>query len=163
MNLLSAPPVLRDETFRNGRRAEKAHPAMLLRRASRLSRLSRLSSSGPRISELGEEEAQFRHKSMYPQRERILFSLAYELRQHEESNGGKNPPISMQALRELCYRGTKLQDEEIELLLSAAEPIDESGEVDLSHFVSAVAHTLLPARDVEGDGSHCDPRSKEGG
>ena len=57
---------------------------MLLRRASRLSRLSRLSSSGPRISELGEEEAQFRHKSMYPQRERILFSLAYELRQHEE-------------------------------------------------------------------------------
>ena len=107
----------------------------MLRCAARLTRgLSRL-------SELGEESLNFRHKSMYPQRDRIVFSLANALREHELENG--SAPLSMDGLREFCYRGTKLQDDEIEILLSAAKPGDD-GRVELAQFVKAVATELLP-------------------
>ena len=93
-----------------------------------------------RLSELSEEALGFRHKSMYPQRERIMFSLANALREHElDGSGG---PLSMEGLREFCYRG-KLQDDEIEVLLSAAKP-GADGLVDLGQFVKTVASELLP-------------------
>lgn len=87
---------------------------------------------------------------MYPQRERILWSLANELNRHEASNNGACPPLTQDELRELCFRGTKLHEDEIEVLLSAAKPVN--GMVDLSEFVQDIASMLKrPASEDKQD------------
>jgi hypothetical protein len=91
------------------------------------------------LSELGEEASAFRHRSMFPQRERILWSLAHELHQHQLTHG--DTMVSLAELRALCYRGTKLADEDVELMLTAATPTQD-GRVDLSQFVSRVASRI---------------------
>ena len=46
-------------------------------------------------------------------------------------------------LRTLCYRGTKLPEEDIELLLKSSSPApDAAGLVDIKQFVANVARQL---------------------
>ena len=103
---------------------------------------SRFDDRKSRISELAEENGGFSHKSMYPQRERILWSLAYALHSHQGEHGGSSM-ISAADLRVVCYRGTKLRDDEVEVLLTAAAP-DLEGNIDFGEFVSSVAALLEP-------------------
>jgi len=92
-----------------------------------------------RFAEVAEETTQFRHRSMYPQRERILFSLAYSLHEHQRLSG--HTMVSLKELRTLCCQGTKLMDEEVDVLLSVAKS-DADGQVDFEHFVGRVSELL---------------------
>ena len=78
---------------------------------------------------------------MFPQRERILYSLAYQV--HSRAQAGASEHVSLEELRSLCYLGTKLNSDEVELLLSVAKT-NSDGLVLISDFVSSVSTLLLP-------------------
>tara|TARA_B110001452_G_scaffold265434_1_gene270073 strand:+ start:176 stop:451 length:276 start_codon:yes stop_codon:yes gene_type:complete len=83
----------------------------------------------------------FLHRSMYPKRERILYSLANAL--HEQMMTGGGTLVTPADLRTLCYRGTKLPEEDIELLLKSCSPApDAAGLVDIKQFVASAARQL---------------------
>ena len=83
----------------------------------------------------------FLHRSMYPKRDRILYSLANAL--HEQMLTGGGTLVTPADLRTLCYRGTKLPEEDIELLLKSSSPApDAAGLVDIKQFVANVARQL---------------------
>ena len=83
----------------------------------------------------------FLHRSMYPKRERILYSLANAL--HEQTMTGEGTRLTPADLRTMCYRGTKLPEEDIELLLKSSSPApDAAGLVDIKDFVANVARQL---------------------
>ena len=90
-----------------------------------------------------EASPQFTHKSMYPQRERILYSFATSL--HERQLEGRDDRVSLEELRLLCYRGTKIGDDEVDLLVAfASKDVQHDDTVSLSAFVRRVATELLP-------------------
>ena len=106
----------------------------------------RLSERAPPPPDYAEEETGFLHKSMYPKRDRISFSLANALHEHKMTGG--NVRVTAEELRAMCYRGTKLLEEDIEALLrSATPPPDVDGLLDTNTFVATVARQLR-----EGDG-----------
>ena len=114
-----------------------------------LSRRSLLLLSSPvrralcRVPDYAEEEMSFVHRSMYPKKDRILFSLANAL--HEAKLRGEGTRVTPEALRTMCYTGTKLPEDDIEALLqSASPPPGEDGLVDASDFVATVAKQLSP-------------------
>ena len=78
---------------------------------------------------------------MYRQRDRILYSLANEL--HLRQIEGQCDVVSTEELRGLCYRGTKLTEEDVNALMRIAD-LHRNGEgnVILSEFVREVASRL---------------------
>ena len=95
----------------------------------------------PPPPEWAEEEQGFLHKSMYPKKDRILFSLANALHEHKLIGGDTR--VTPHELRSLCYRGTKLPEEDVEALLASAAPApDADGLVDCNAFVATVAKQL---------------------
>ena len=103
--------------------------------------LRRLVERPPPPPEYAEEETGFLHKSMYPKRDRISYSLANALYEHKMAGGKAR--VTLKELRAMCYRGTKLPEEDIEALLkTAAPPPDEEGLLDTSAFVATVARQL---------------------
>ena len=94
-----------------------------------------------RTPDYAEEELAFTHKSMYPKADRILFSLANAL--HEQKMTGGGTRVTPDDLRALCYKGTKLLEEDIETLLKSAAPAPGTdGLVDAGEFVAKVAQQL---------------------
>ena len=79
---------------------------------------------GPSDPDFAEEEMSFLHRSMYPKRERILYSLANAL--HEQTMTGEGTRLTPADLRTMCYRGTKLPEEDIELLLKSSSPAPDA-------------------------------------
>ena len=99
------------------------------------------SERAPPPPDYAEEETGFLHKSMYPKRDRISFSLANALYEHKMTGG--NARVTPEELRAMCYRGTKLPEEDIEALLkTASPPPDADGLLDTSVFVATVARQL---------------------
>lgn len=91
--------------------------------------------------DLGEETTAFLHRSMYPQRERILYTFANALHERQHANG-TSELVSTEEVRQICYRGTKLQDQEVDVVVALADPDGETGLVDLGAFVQKLADTL---------------------
>ena len=86
------------------------------------------------------ERARRLHKPMYPKWDRISFSLA---KLYEHKMTGINARVMPEELRAMCYRGTKLPEEDIEALLkTASPPPDADSLLDTSAFVAIVARQL---------------------
>jgi hypothetical protein len=95
----------------------------------------------PPPPDYAEEETGFLHQSMYPKRDRISYSLANALYEHKMQGGSAR--VTPEELRAMCYRGTKLPEEDIEALLkTASPPPDADGLMDTSVFVATVARQL---------------------
>ena len=139
-------PLLRPPATHLRRLVERAPPVALSTGRPPLlqppaTHLRRLVERPPPPPEYAEEETGFLHKSMYPKRDRISYSLANALYEHKMAGGKAR--VTLKELRAMCYRGTKLPEEDIEALLkTAAPPPDEEGLLDTSAFVATVARQL---------------------
>ena len=105
----------------------------------------------PRVSRplcigLSEEDpTKFRHRSMYPQRERILYSFANAL--HERELFGDSTRVNRDQLKDICLRAAKLQEEDVELLIDhTAGKIagEDFTDVCLREVCAKVAELLPP-------------------